>query len=155
MPSEMPSNATKIHLHGVVYPLPQRIFTFLAKTPQTANKYTYIKQENKAKHRSTHNTTRPQRQKTRQNNVRKQHRSGKEKHTEKHTQKHGQMFKMSYPRACACACSFLQSSRPTYNDYIKILLSPPFSLPARACVVRACTAVQWWYVAMCFCVWWV
>lgn len=44
----LPSNATKTHLYGVVYPLPQRIFTFLTKTAQTANKDTYEKQENKA-----------------------------------------------------------------------------------------------------------
>ena len=51
------------------------------------------------------------------------------------------MFKMSYSSCvCVCACSFLQSSRPTNKDYIKILLSPPFPFPARVCACALCVS---------------
>lgn len=58
-------NATKTHLHAVVYPLPQRIRTYLAKTAQNVNKDTY--ESTKKQHTTPPPTdkTRPHRQKAR------------------------------------------------------------------------------------------
>lgn len=158
MPSETPRNATKTHLYAVFYPPPQRIFTFLAKTAQNANKYTYRKQENEAHHATTHhhNTPHPsestakQRQKTAKRSTRKSTRK-------KHNNKQGEMFKMSYSSCvCVCACSFLQSSRPTSQIYLNIsnfYHRPAVSVPCSR--VRALCALcggVCWYVVLCFCV---
>ena len=135
--------------------MPQRIFTFLTKTPQTANKYTYRKQEKAEKHRSRTTTTRRTRHKARQNNVRKRHRSGKEKHTEKAHTTSGEKSIKSYS-SCVCVCVFFLAKQPppllkSTLIFPLFTIAPPFPFPARACVVRV-VVVQWWYVAMCFCV---
>ena len=67
---------------------------------------------------------------------------------------------MSY---CSCACVRVLSCKAAAPLLKSTLIfpiftiAPPFSLPARvrvrACIVRVCrVVVQWWYVAMCFCV---
>ena len=82
----------------------------------------------------------------------KQHRSGKEKHTEKaHTTSREMYIKSYCSCVCVCACPFLQSSRPTNKDYIKILLSPPFPLPACACACVHSACVSCGGAVSCFC----
>ena len=124
------------------------------KTLQTANKDTY------EKHEKRHNTEAkpPQhaatRQKTRQNNVRKRHEAAKRSTRKKHTQKHGECIKNPI-LACACvrvlSCKAAAPLLKSTLIFPIFTIAPPFSFPARACVVRV-VVVQWWYVAMCFCV---
>ena len=57
--------------------------------------------------------------------------------------------------ACACvrvlSCKAAAPLLKSTLIFPIFTIAPPFSFPARACVVRV-VVVQWWYVAMCFCV---
>ena len=102
-----------------------------------------------------HHDTPPRRQKTRQNNVRKRHRNGKEKHTEKaHTEARRKCSKCPFSRVRVCVFFLAKQPPPLLKSTLIFpifTIAPPFPFPARACVVRV-VVVQWWYVAMCFCV---